>query len=100
MGAALDENFRDRLAITLIAARKDPEREERSRERGPDQELETQLLGRESPRPGSRFVPPPPNLPREKMEQLLGRQNGAGRSKRGGSKLKQTQLPLEIVSKG
>jgi cell division protein FtsZ len=35
------------------------------------------------------------------MEQLLNRQNGGSRPRRGGgSKLKQTQLPLEIVSKG
>jgi cell division GTPase FtsZ len=34
MGAALDENFRERLAVTLIAARKDPDRAQRvSRER-------------------------------------------------------------------
>jgi cell division protein FtsZ len=103
MGAALDENFRERLAVTLIAARKDPDRAQRlSRERQADEELETQLLSRApAPRPGSRFVPPPPALPPEKMEQLLNRQNGGSRPRRGGgSKLKQTQLPLEIVSKG
>ena len=49
----------------------------------------------------SRFVPPPPSLPPEKMAQLLKQQyRGAGRSRKGQSKLRQTQLPLEIVSKG
>jgi cell division protein FtsZ len=102
MGAALDESFRDRLAVTLIAARKDPERALRAGpERGPDEELATQLLSQvQGPRPGSRFVPPPPALPPEKMEQLLKRQNGNARPRRSGNKLKQTQLPLEIVSKG
>jgi hypothetical protein len=49
----------------------------------------------------SRFVPPPPSLPPEKMAQLLKQQGrGAGRARNGQSKLRQTQLPLEIVSKG
>jgi cell division protein FtsZ len=102
MGAALDENFRERLAVTLIAARKDPERAQRlSRERPGDEELETQLLSRAAaPRPGSRFVPPPPAMPADQMEQMLNRQNGGGRPKRGSSKMRQSQLPLEIVSKG
>ena len=49
----------------------------------------------------SRFVPPPPSLPPEKMAQLLKQQSrGPGRARKGQSKLRQTQLPLEIVSKG
>ncbi len=49
----------------------------------------------------SRFVPPPPSLPPEKMAQLLKQHaRGAGRARKGQSKLRQTQLPLEIVSKG
>jgi cell division protein FtsZ len=102
MGAALDENFRERLGVTLIAARKDPDQAQRgSKDRDIGNELETQLLSRSSTqRPNSRFVPPPPALPPEQMEKLLARQSGGGRPRKGGGKLRQTQLPLEIVSKG
>jgi cell division protein FtsZ len=102
MGAALDETFRERLGVTLIAARKDPDQAQRGfKDRDPGSELETQLLSRAStPRPNSRFVPPPPAVPPEQMEQLLARQNGGRRPRKGLGRLRQTQLPLEIVSKG
>jgi cell division protein FtsZ len=107
MGAAIDESYRDRLAVTLIAARKNPDPAE-SEARAPagGEELHTQLLTKATTaRPGSRFVPPAPALSPDKMEQLLDRQNqgqsrGGARSRKTGSKFRQTQLPLEIVSKG
>jgi len=66
------------------------------------EELDTQMLTRAANgRPASRFVPPAPALPHEKMEQMLSRQgNGAGRTRKNSSKMRQTQLPLEIISKG
>ena len=108
MGAAIDESFRDRLAITLIAARKNQEpAEPEQRLTGNGEELDTQLLTcTATSRPGSRFVPPAPDLPPGKMEQLLAQQNhrqnrGNARARKTVSnKLRQTQLPLEIVSKG
>jgi cell division protein FtsZ len=49
----------------------------------------------------SRFLPPPPALPREKMEQLLKQQSrSGGRARKVQSSFRQTQLPLEILSKG
>ena len=52
-------------------------------------------------RPGSRFVPPAPTLPPDQVEQLLARQTGrAARSRKSPTRLRQSQLPLEIVSKG
>jgi len=48
----------------------------------------------------SRFVPPPPALTPEKTEQLLAQQGGPGRTRKGSSRLRQGQLPLEILSKG
>jgi len=64
--------------------------------------LEDHLLSPEpEARPKSRFVPPAPNLPQEKMEQLFARQTSPSRVRKpGGPKLRQGQLPLEIVSKG
>jgi cell division protein FtsZ len=107
MGAAIDESFRDRLAITLIAARKNPEpAEPEHRFAGNGEGLDTQLLTRTATsRPGSRFVPPAPALPPDKVGELLARQNhghgrGGVRARNKASKLRQSQLPLEIVSKG
>jgi cell division protein FtsZ len=105
MGAAIDEAFRERLAITLIAVRRSETLLEKAgvEEQSympvrPTDDLDTQLLKREdTPRPQSRFVPPAPELPPEKMEQLVTRQT---RSRKSSSKMRQTQLPLEIISKG
>ncbi len=97
MGAAIDEAFKDRLAVTLIVASG-----ETAKHSEPAAELDTQFLHpTEAVRPASRFVPPPPALSAEKMEQLAARRMaGSGRSRKGGPKMKQEQLPLEIVSKG
>ncbi len=103
MGAAIDEAFKDRLAITLVAARKHPEREAIAGAPGSRGELGQQLLPPLTEgRTGSRFVPPAPALPSEQVEQLMARQQGTGglRPRKSASKMRQTQLPLEIVSKG
>jgi cell division protein FtsZ len=107
MGAVIDEAFRERLAITLVAVRRgeaavEPESapvEEPNRvESRPFEELSTQLLTQENgTRPQSRFVPPAPTLPPERVEQLVARQT---RSRKNSSKMRQGQLPLEIISKG
>ena len=47
-----------------------------------------------------RFVAPPPAATPEKTEQLLSQQMGAGRGRKASSRMRQGQLPLEIVSKG
>jgi cell division protein FtsZ len=103
MGAAIDEAFKERLAVTLIATSKSPEAdaagEAGASESG--EELEKQLLPRISgKRPGSRFVPPAPALPPDQVQQLLSRQGRGGRSRKAGSGQRQGQLPLEIISKG
>jgi cell division protein FtsZ len=102
MGAAIDESFRERLTVTLIAARKKIEPPE-SAPGSEGEKLGSQLLERlVTVRPGSRFVPPPPALPPEQMEKLAARQrvsNPRGR-RTGAPKMRQGQLPLEIVSKG
>ena len=103
MGAAIDETFRERLAVTLITVRKvlqpldaDPV------PRVSTEELGAQLLNRQSePRPGSRFVPPAPILPPEQVQRMLAQQGGSrARAGKGLPRLRQTQLPLEILSKG
>src|SRR5579862_808055 len=104
MGAVIDESFRDRLAITLIVVRrgesalnKETSEEQQSPLRTSD-DLSSQLLKQEDTiRPQSRFVPPAPVLPPEKVEQLVAKQT---RSRKSSAKMRQGQLPLEIVSKG
>jgi cell division protein FtsZ len=104
MGAAIDEAFNERLTVTLIAARNDPKREAggEADAAGDVEEFKEQLLPRSTTgRPGSRFVPPAPTLPPDQVQQLLTKQSrGGSRQRKSASKLRQTQLPLEIVSKG
>jgi cell division protein FtsZ len=104
MGAAIDEAFKERLAVTLIAARKSAECEPLSEAgaAGSGEELAAQLLPQSSTaRRGSRFLPPAPALPQDQLQQLLARQGrGGSRPRKGLPKLRQGQLPLEIVSKG
>ena len=104
MGAAIDEAFKERLAVTLIATRKGREPEPRS-EGGVAESrdgLTAQLLPHSTTsRRGSRFLPPAPTLPPDQLQQLLARQGrGGSRPHKSLPKLRQGQLPLEIVSKG
>ncbi len=97
MGAAVEESFADKLAITLVASKRPPaEREEELQAGAP--ELEKQLVDTQmTTRSPSRIVAPPPATTAENAEKIL--QNGA-RGKRKLPKMKQGQLPLEIISKG
>jgi cell division protein FtsZ len=102
MGAAIDEGFGERLAITVIAARHGKAgRAAASEAAHPAERLDAQLLNPAAgPRPHSRFVAPPPTLTPDKLEQLVAKQTGAGRSRKVVSKMRQGQLPLEIVTRG
>jgi len=102
MGAAIDEKFVERLAITVIVARKGEAPDEIERVRMKPEELETQLLSQTATaKPKSRMIPPAPELSPDKVEQLLSRQRPTGtRSRKATAKMRQGQLPLEIISKG
>jgi cell division protein FtsZ len=110
MGAAIDEVFRERLAIAVIATRRsdrpdaegDPGETAPAATRSSGEPLEALLLNRSATaRPHSRFVPPPPALPPDKMDQLIARQAaGTPRPRKVPSRMRQGQLPLEILSKG
>jgi cell division protein FtsZ len=105
MGAVIDEGFRERLAITLIVVRRGESMLSRETSGEHHQatprisdDLSSHLLKQEdTARPQSRFVPPAPVLPPEKVEQLVAKQT---RSRKNSAKMRQGQLPLEIVSKG
>jgi cell division protein FtsZ len=65
---------------------------------GASEELPEHLLNpKDSPRPSSRFVPPAPDASPEKISAI--RQAGT-KVRKSGPKLRQGQLPLDIVSKG
>ena len=104
MGAAIDGAFNERLTVTLVAAHKAAGPEARGEagagESGED--FAAQLLPRSTTaRPGSRFVPPAPTLPPEQLQQLLAKQSrGGSRPRKSLPRMRQGQLPLEIVSKG
>lgn len=107
MGAAVDEAFRDRLAVTIIATRR---RKHDTSKAGPAKsaetesppEIDTELLHpTKSERPGSRLVPPAPDLSVEQRDQILAKQTGkTARPRKAGPRMKQTTLPLDIVNKG
>jgi cell division protein FtsZ len=104
LGAAIDEELGDRIVVTLVASRRAKAQPERGHEIGGSLEttgrLAEQPLDSSTPsRSASRFVPPPPVLSPERTEELFTQQN-SGRPRKSGSRLKQAQLPLEIISKG
>ncbi len=97
MGTAIHQDFADRLVVTLIAARSTTGTAAEPRNRNTD--LPGQLLPSRTPRSGSRFVPPAPTLRPDQIQELAARQSRGHAPKRL-PRLRQTQLPLEIVSKG
>ena len=112
MGAAIDPEMGDCLSVTLLASRGGVIPEPLDTLPVPPAtslsaaasvsssvDLSHHLLGvGPGPRPAPRFVPPAPTLTSEQTEQLLTQQNGS-RARRG-PKLRQGQLPLEIISRG
>lgn len=108
MGAAVDEAFRDRLAVTMIATRRTRDTVKPGAKKSAEAaiteeetpELDTQFVERQTTtRPASRCVPPPPSLTQEQREQLLTKQGG-GRARKKMPRMRQEHLPLEIVNKG
>jgi len=98
MGAAIEESFAGRLALTVVASRRAPQEHAEESLKAGAPELERQLVDTgESARGNSRFVAPAPPTTWETAQKVA--QNGA-RGKKKLPKMKQGTLPLEIVSKG
>lgn len=106
-GAAIDESFAGRLSVTIVASGKKGHEEKFSVPAAKPRhapsafhEADPQLLSSHSTaRPPSRINAPAPDLTEEKKEQLLTKQGG-GRQKKVASRMRQRELPLEIISKG
>jgi len=121
MGAAVEADFGDRLSVTVIATRRTSSEEQTNRTTAGERvathlaearpagspaateaspAFGTEFFEKTPPvRPTSRYVPPPPELTRDKKEQLLAQQTGKT-FRPPKSKMRQGMLPLEIVSKG
>ncbi len=109
LGAVVDEQFQDQLALTVIATRPTSPVEKKAPkpraealaagEEGPG--FDTELLRQSATRkPASRLAPPPPALTPEQREDLIAKQAGKGaRSRKAAARSRQMPLPLEIVSK-
>ena len=115
VGAVEDAALGGRLLITVVAAERgtahaeeDPEPAKTLRGRARSSsvqaglEIETEFLEkRVMSRPRSRFVAPKPELSPEAVQELaVRRAPGAARGRGASAKMRQGQLPLEIVSKG
>lgn len=110
VGAAIAEEFQGRLGVTLVASRRSRQGKAASEKNevgemdsGPETiEIENQFFSTvPTPRPVSRFVAPPPDLTPEQTRHLLVQQGRSSRRNGSSPSLwRQTQLPLEIVSKG
>ncbi len=101
MGTAIDEAFRDRLAVTVIAARKNLEPGEARLSARTGQEAPAQSLGQAiTARPASRFGPPPPSSPASPGDESPAEGIAPSRQRRKPARMHQTQLPLESTSKG
>jgi len=115
MGAAVEDELRERLVVTLVASRRQGgtetlvtpapgfarRPEDESAPSGVSEMGIQMLSGANSSRSPSRFVAPPPPLTAEKRAQILSQQGAGGtRPRKNSSRMRQAQLPLEIVSKG
>jgi cell division protein FtsZ len=93
MGAAVDETLKNRLYVTVIAARNAAAKTETSGE------LPEQTISRgATARAAAHATPMAPPLTLERRNQLVSRRGSRGRKP--GPQMLQTQLPLAIVSKG
>jgi cell division protein FtsZ len=115
LGMTVDQSLRDRVEVTLIASSRKPVASPPA-VTGPLEEIEvespvTAVAPREretnfldttaTTRPAPRYLPPPPTLNPEQTEKAIKQHAGANsRLRKALPRLRQGQLPLEIVSKG
>ncbi len=112
LGAAIDQAMHDRLSINVIATRhschvpakpassvSEPADQAIAKDAAPDFDTEF-LHGSETKRPAPRLVPPLPPLTMEQREEILAKQAGKATLRKKAMRMRQTQLPLEIVTKG
>jgi cell division protein FtsZ len=99
MGAAVDETLKNRLSVTVIAAKQNPVPMELPPLAASGDSGEQVTSRGIAARPGSRCGSSSPGLTPEQRDQIL-TQRGSGRGRKGGPKMRQAQLPLAIITKG
>jgi cell division protein FtsZ len=100
MGAAVDETLKNRLSVTVIAAKPDAAARTGPPDVAAAGDASDQTISRgATARPGSRCGSTATALTSEQREQMVARHAG-GRGRKAGPKLRQAQLPLAIISKG
>jgi cell division protein FtsZ len=103
MGAAVDTAMKNRLSVTVIAAKHNaaaaPEWSAASTPTAASGDQTGQMISRgATARTGARCATPAPTFNLEQREQLLAKH--ASRPHKANSKMRQEQLPLAIISKG
>jgi cell division protein FtsZ len=98
MGAAVDADMKNRLCVTIIAAKHGVTPPEQMPNAANNEPMEPVHSRGSTARPVSRGGSPAPAFNLEQREQLLAKH--ASRPRKAGSKMRQEQLPLAIISKG
>ncbi len=99
MGAAVDETLKNRLSVTVIAAKQNAVAAKLPAAAAPDESSEQVISRGLGVHPASRNPAQSPSLTMGQREHSLAKQPG-GRTRKAGPKMLQTQLPLAIISKG
>jgi cell division protein FtsZ len=99
MGAAMDAAMKNRLCVTVIAAKQNSVALAESPAAAVSGDSPEQMISRSAARLASRYTPQTPAFNLQQREQLVAK-NAGGRARKGDSKMRQTQLPLAIISKG
>ena len=99
MGAAVDAEMKNHLSVTVIAAKHNSVAPAESPAAEPSGEPAEQAFPRGAARPSSRCTPQSSSFALQQREQTLAK-NAGGRARKSGSRMRQEQLPLAIVSKG
>jgi cell division protein FtsZ len=99
MGAAVDAELKNKLSVTVIAAKQNPVASAESSASAISGEPAEQIVSRGAARPAARCAPQSNPFTLQQREQVLAKNAGA-RVRKSGSRMRQEQLPLAIVSKG
>jgi cell division protein FtsZ len=100
MGAAVDATMKNRLSVTVIAAKHNPIAPAGLPTTVASDDSSEQMISRSATaRTVSRCVSQPQTAALKQREHLL-KQHAGARGRKAASKMRQTQLPLAIISKG
>jgi cell division protein FtsZ len=97
MGAAVDAELKNKLSVTVIAAKQNLVAPAELPSSATSSEAAEQIISRGAARPAARCAPQGNPFTLQQREQTLAK-NAVGRARKTGSRMRQEQLPLTIVS--